>query len=76
MKRMNIRDVPDDVYTVLAQAAGEHRQSLNAFMVDRLTDLAALVALVDYLDSYQPPTGTGLSVDDAAAAVREVRDAS
>lgn len=76
MKRMNIRDVPDDVYGALARAAGEHRQSLNAYVVDRLTDLARVAGMVVYLDSYQPPTATGLTVDDAVAAVREVRDAS
>lgn len=73
---MNLRDVPDDVYTALADAATASRQSLNAYIVDRLTELAKATRLADYLASYQPPTDSGVSLDDATAAVREVREAS
>lgn len=76
MKRMNLRDVPDDVYAALAAAAADNRQSLSAFVVDRLTEIARLADLRDYLDSYAPPQGGGVSIEDAAAAVREVREAS
>lgn len=76
MKRMNLRDVPDDVYSALVEAAANNRQSLSAFVVDRLGEIAQLTHLTDYLDSYTPPPRTGVSVEDAAAAVREVRDAS
>src|SRR5699024_378899 len=31
MKRMNLRDVPDDVYAALVRAAEANRQSLSAF---------------------------------------------
>ncbi|HEY0948805.1 hypothetical protein [Nocardioides sp.] len=76
MKRMNLRDVPDDVYAALADAAAANRQSLSAFVVDRLSEVAQLTRLGDYLDEYTPPRGTGVTVDDAVAAVREVREAS
>jgi hypothetical protein len=76
MKRMNLRDVPDDVYTALAEAARASRQSLSAFVVDRLAEVAQVTRLEDYAASYVPPRGTGISLDDAAAAVREVREAS
>ncbi len=76
MKRMNLRDVPDEVYDALAQAARANRQSLNAFVVDRLIEAARVARLADYLASYPPPRGTGVTLDDAAAAVREVREAS
>lgn len=76
MKRMNLRDVPDDVYATLAGAAAANRQSLSAFVVDRLTEVAAVVRLDEYVASYRPPEGTGVTVQDAAAAVREVREAS
>jgi hypothetical protein len=76
MKRMNLRDVPDDVYAALAQAAEDSRQSLSAFVVDRLTEFAQVARLADYVASYVPPRGTGVSLADAAAAVREVREAS
>ncbi|MHA6800392.1 hypothetical protein [Bounagaea algeriensis] len=34
------------------------------------------VAPERYVASYRPPQGSGLTVDDATAAVREVREAS
>ena len=76
MRRMNVREVPDDVYAVLAQAAEANRQSLSGFVVDRLTEIAQTARLADYLATYAPPQGTGVSLDDAVAAVREVREAS
>jgi uncharacterized protein (DUF1778 family) len=76
MKRMNLRDVPDDVYAALAEAAEAHRQSLSSFVVDRLSEVAQVTRLEDYVASYQPPQGSGITLDDAAAAVREVREAS
>ena len=76
MKRMNLRDVPDDVYAALAEAAAENRQSLSAFVVERLGEIAQLTRLGDYPDAYPPPRGTGVTFEDAVAAVREVRGAS
>jgi hypothetical protein len=76
MRRMNLRDVPDDVYAALAAAAEANRQSLSAFVVARLAEVAEVTRLGDYVESYQPPARSGVSLDDAAAAVREVREAS
>ena len=76
MKRMNLRDVPDDVYAALAAAAAAHRQSLSAFVVERLIEVAEVSRLDAYVASYQPPAGSGISIEDATAAVREVREAS
>ncbi|MGC0141835.1 hypothetical protein [Pseudactinotalea sp. Z1732] len=73
---MNLRDVPEDVYAALAQAAEANRQSLSAFVVERLTEVARVTRLDDYVASYQPPEGSGVTIEDAAAAVREVREAS
>ncbi len=76
MKRMNLRDVPEDVYDTLSAAASANRQSLSAYVVDRLTEAAHVARLGDYLATYQPATGTEVSLEDAARAVREVREAS
>ncbi|MGH3781483.1 MAG: hypothetical protein ACRDRO_12870 [Pseudonocardiaceae bacterium] len=73
---MNLRDVPDDVYAALADAAAANRQSLSAFVVDRLTEVAQVTKLTDYVASYPPVQGSGITLEDAAAAVREVREAS
>lgn len=76
MKRMNLRDVPDDVYADLASAAEKSRQSLNAFVVDRLSEVARSLRAAEYVASYVPPENTGVSLADAVEAVREIRDAS
>lgn len=76
MRRMNLRDVPDDVYAALVDAAEESRQSLSAFVVDRLSEVAQTVRVVDYVATYPEPRGTDVTVDDAVAAVREVREAA
>ena len=76
MRRMNLRDVPDDVYAALADAAAASRQSLSAYVVDRLAEAAQVARIADYLNSYQPPAGTGVTLDDATAALRETREAS
>jgi hypothetical protein len=76
MKRMNLRDVPDDVYAALAEAASTNRQSLSAYVVDRLTEAAQVARLGDYLAQYRPAAGSHVSLEDAVAAVREVREAS
>lgn len=73
---MNLRDVPDDVYEALADAAAAHRQSLSAFVVERLTEVARVAKVDDYVASYEPPAGVGVTLEDAADAVREVREAS
>jgi hypothetical protein len=72
---MNPRDVPDDVYAAVVEAAGAHRQSLGACVVARLTEVAQLVRVAAYLAGYQPPL-SGVRLEDAVAAVREVREAS
>lgn len=76
MKRMNLRDVPEDVYAALAQAAQQHRQSLSSFVVDRLSEAVQVLTVAGYVDSYVPPRRTGLTLEDVANAVREVREAS
>lgn len=76
MKRMNLRDVPEDVYAALVDAAEKNRQSLSAFVVDRLAEIARVARIDGYLATYQPPDGSGVTVEQAVAAVREVREAS
>ena len=76
MKRMNLRDVPEDVYDALAQAAEQNRQSLSSYVVERLSEVAQVIGVAGYVDSYLPPRRTGVSLEDAVAAVREVREAS
>ncbi|MGL4175630.1 MAG: hypothetical protein ACRCSN_06085 [Dermatophilaceae bacterium] len=73
---MNLRDVPDDVYAALTATAAARRQSLSAFVVEQLAEVARVSQLDAYVASYQPPAGSGVSIEDAVTAVREVREAS
>jgi uncharacterized protein (DUF1778 family) len=73
---MNLRDVPDEAYDALVQAAKTNRQSLSAYVVDRLTEAAQVARLGDYLAQYRPAREAHVSLDEAVAAVREVREAS
>ncbi|MGL4175635.1 MAG: hypothetical protein ACRCSN_06110 [Dermatophilaceae bacterium] len=72
---MRLGDLSDGVYAALVEAAEADRQSLSAFVVDRLTEVARVASLGDYVAAYVPPTESGIGVDDTVAAVREVRDA-
>lgn len=74
--RLNLRDVPDDVYSTLADAAEASHRSLNGFVVDRLIEIADVARLSEYLDSYSPPRSTGVALEETTAAVRATRDAS
>lgn len=76
MRRVNLRDVPEDVYRALVHGAETNRQSLNAYVVERLTEAARMLSVSDHLASYPSPTGTGVTFEDATAAVREVRETS
>ncbi len=76
MKRMNLRDVPEDVYDALVAAAEDNRQSLSSFVGDRLVEVARAVRVAEYVSTYPVPRETGVTAEDAVAAVREVREAS
>jgi len=66
---MNLRDVPDDVYAALADAAAANRQSLSTFVVDRLTEVAQVTKLTEYVASYPPAQESGITLEDAEASI-------
>lgn len=74
MKRINLRDVPDETYKTLAECAQANRQSLNAFIVGQLEDIVKSANLAAYLELYEAPSDTGISIEDAVAAVRTARE--
>ncbi|WP_322778085.1 hypothetical protein [Frankia sp. Cas4] len=61
MRRMNLRDVPDEIYTALAEGAAASHQSLNVFVVERLTEMARVTRLADYMASYEAPQTAGVT---------------
>ena len=68
-ERMNVPDVPDDATAGLVEAAEGNAGSLSAFVVDRFTEAGQLKGFVA---SYRPPPDSGITSDDAIAAVQEV----
>jgi hypothetical protein len=54
---MNLRDVPDDIYATLVEGAEASRQSLNAFVVDRLSEIAEVLSIAGYVRSTPGPAG-------------------
>ncbi len=58
------------------QAAEANRQSLSGYVVDRLAEVVQVLGVAGYVDSYAPPRRTGVSLEGAVQAVREVREAS
>lgn len=73
--RIDIPDVPDDVHAALAAGAAAAGQWLAAFVVDRLIEIThpTTTTIADHVATYQPPD-TGLTIEDAVAAVRRGRD--
>lgn len=69
-------DAPDGGYAARAEAAQANRRSPAAFVVDRSRQIADVTRWDGYVASYQPLRGRGLTLQDAAAAVREVQDVS
>jgi plasmid stability protein len=69
---VQIRDVPDDVHRRLKAEAAEAGQSLNEFLLARLTEMARLPTWTEFskrVARREPYTGPS-----AAALIREARD--
>ena len=73
MANVQIRDVPDDVHRRLKAEAAEAGQSLNEFLLARLTEMARLPTWSEFSERIarrEPYTGPRV----AAALIREERD--
>ena len=72
MPNVQIRDVPDDVHRRLKAEAAEAGQSLNEFLLTRLTEIARLPTWSEFskrVARREPYTGPSV-----AALIREARD--
>lgn len=73
---LTVRALPTDVRATLAARAKARRQSLNAYLLDILSREANTPTMDEVLaDIDRTRPATGLTTDDAVAAVRAVRDA-
>jgi hypothetical protein len=75
MTNLTIRALPARVRATLAARAQARRQSLNAYLLDVLGRDASTPTMAEVLaDIERVRRPTGLSTDDAVAAVRATRD--
>lgn len=70
---VQIKDVPADVHAELRRRAARAGQSLQEYLLGRLTEEARTPSLNDLLDRVERRSGGRFSVQDAVAAVREER---
>jgi len=73
---LTLRAIPARVRATLAARARARHQSLNAYLIDVLTreaDTPTMSEVLADIEATRHPTG--LTGDDAVAAVREARDA-
>ena len=75
MPSIQVKDVPDDVHAVLRRRAGAAGQSLQEYLLARLTEDAATPTLEEVLDRAGGRAGGRAPLDAAAEAVRADRDA-
>lgn len=72
---LTLRGIPFRVRATLASRAKARRQSLNAYLIDvlaREADTPTMSEVLADVEAIRRPTG--LTGDDAVAAVREARD--
>ena len=75
MPSIQVKDVPDDVHATLRQRAAAAGQSLQEYLLARLTQDAHTPTLDEVLDRAGSHAGGRAEFSVAAAAVRSDRDA-
>ena len=73
MPSVQIKDVPDDVHSVLRRRAAAAHQSLQEYLRSRLIDEASRPTLEEVLDRAGGRSGGSVSFTAAVTAVREDR---
>jgi antitoxin FitA len=74
MPSVQIKHVPAEVHRVLRRRAGEAGQSLQEYLLARLTEDAAHPTLDEVLRRASERAGGRVPLEDAARAVRDERD--
>ena len=72
---MQIKDVPDEVHRVLRRRAADAGQSLQEYLLARLSEEAARPTLDEVLGRVNERASGSVPLDEAARAVRADRDA-
>lgn len=75
MPSIQVKDVPEDVHSVLRRRAGASGQSLQEYLLARLVDEARTPTLDEVLGRIEHRTGGRVTLEEAVRAVRADRDA-
>jgi antitoxin FitA len=75
MPSIQVKDVPDDVHAVLRRRAAAAGQSLQEYLLARLSDDAQTPTVEEVLERIEHRTGGRIGFTTAARAVRSDRDA-
>lgn len=75
MPSIQVKDVPEDVHSILRRRAGASGRSLQEYLLARLVDEARTPTLEEVLERIEHRTGGRVSVKDAVRAVRRDREA-
>lgn len=74
MPSIQVKDVPEDVHSILRRRAGASGQSLQEYLLARLVEEARTPTLAEVLDRVEHRTGGRLSLKESTRAVRADRD--
>lgn len=71
---VQIKDVPADVHTVLRRRAAQAGQSLQEYLLGRLTEEARTPSLSEVFDRVERRSGGRVPLAASVEAIREERD--
>jgi antitoxin FitA len=74
MPSIQVKDVPDEVHSVLRRRAAAAGQSLQEYLLAHLTEEATTPTLEELFEQVGQRTGGRFTAADAVAAVRADRD--
>lgn len=75
MPSIQVKDVPEEVHATLRRRAGAAGQSLQEYLLARLSDEARKPTLEEVLERVEHRTGGRVTLNEAVRAVRADRDA-
>jgi antitoxin FitA len=74
MPSIQVKDVPDDVHSILRRRAGASGQSLQEYLLARLVEEARTPTLDEVLQRIEHRTGGRVTLKQAVRAVRADRE--
>lgn len=73
MRKIQVRDVPDDVHAVLTRRAASEGRSLQEYLSALLRDHAARPTVHELMERIRQRSGSSATVEDVVAAIHEGR---